>query len=83
MIDQVIVTPFNVEEYLLSDRNGVATSYFLKNMYRFSKFLPNFNATLDQPEVAEGGFYDTLFNLSFSNGSYRFPFEIHSEVTGS
>ena len=83
MIDQVIVTPFNVEEYLLSDHNGVATSYFLKNMYRFSKFLPNFNATLDQPEVVEGGFYDTLFNLNFSTGSYRFPFEIHSEITGS
>ncbi len=83
MIDQVIISPYNVEEYLLSDHNGVSTNYFLRNMYRFSEFLPNFNATQDQPEVVEGGHYDTLFNLSFSNSSYSFPFEIHSEVTGS
>ncbi|MCP4310008.1 MAG: hypothetical protein GY790_01975 [Bacteroidetes bacterium] len=83
MIDQVIIPPVNVEEYLLSDHKGVTTMRFLENMYRFSEFLPNNRATLEQPEAIGGGVYDTLFNLSFDNAPYTFPFEIHSEVTGS
>jgi len=83
MIDQVIIPPVNVEEYLLSDHSGVTTSHFLDNMYRFSEFMPNNRATLEQPEAIGGGVYDTLFNLSFSNTPYTFPFEIHSEITGS
>jgi len=83
MIDRVIIAPVNVEEYLVSDHSGVTTMHFLKNMYRFSEFLPNYGATLEQPEAIEGGVFDTLFNLSFDNAPYTFPFEIHSEVTGS
>jgi len=79
VVDKVVEPMLNAREMLERDLPGESYKSMLELIYiYYPSFNPNITATLSQPELTYGGFYDTLFDLSFTD----LAFDLHEELTG-
>jgi uncharacterized surface protein with fasciclin (FAS1) repeats len=80
IIDRVVNPMLNARELLERDMPGESYRLFLELVYwYYPDFEPNIPATLNQPEIRQGGQADTLWDLNYSG----LVFNLHNELAGT